>query len=115
MTAVTKIILLASSGNTHQDTDRARMVHHALRKQEKESLHDHYTRTVRSLATQLSLRHKLDPEIDQAMDFTYTLARKLFQTMITNMDWSEESEIRKFQVALNLLSGVLLLHLWDMW
>ena len=31
MTAVTKIILLASSGNTHQDTHRARMVHHALR------------------------------------------------------------------------------------
>ena len=49
------------------------------------------------------------------MDFTYKLDRKLFQTMITNMDWSEESEIRKFQVALSLLSGVLLLHLWDMW
>ena len=31
MTAVTKIMLLASSGNTHQDTHRARMVHHALR------------------------------------------------------------------------------------
>ena len=43
---------------------------------------------------------QLDPEIDQAMDFTYKLARKLFQTMITNMDWSEESEIRKFPVAL---------------
>ena len=33
------------------------------------------------------------------MNFTYKLDRKLFQTMITNMDWSEESEIRKFQVA----------------
>ena len=38
MTAVTKIMLLASSGNTHQDTHRARMVHHVLRQQEKESL-----------------------------------------------------------------------------
>ena len=38
MTAVTKIMLLASSGNTHQDTHRARMIHHALRQQEKESL-----------------------------------------------------------------------------
>ena len=100
MTAVTKIMLLASSGNTHQDTHRARMVHHVLRQQEKESLHDYYTRTVRSLATQLSLGHKLDPEIDQAMDFTYKLDRKLFQLMITNMDWLEESELRKFQVAL---------------
>ena len=100
MTAVTKIMLLASSGNSHQDTHRARMVHHALRQQEKESLHDYYTRTARSLATQLSLGHKLDPEIDQAMDFTYKLDRKLFQPMITNMDWLEESELRKFQVAL---------------
>ena len=33
MTAVTKIMLLASFGNTHQDTHRARMVH-----QDKESL-----------------------------------------------------------------------------
>ena len=98
MTAATKIIFLASSGNTHQDTHRARMVHHALRQQEKESLHDYYTRTVRSLATQLSLGHKL--EIDQAMDFTYKLDRKLFQPMITSMDWLEESELRKFQVAL---------------
>ena len=70
------------------------MVHHALRQQDKESLHDYYTRTARSLATQLSLGHKLDPETDQAMD------RKLFQPMITNMDWLEESELRKYQVAL---------------
>ena len=34
------------------------------------------------------------------MDFTYKLDRKLFQPMITNMDWLEESELRKFQVAL---------------
>ena len=79
MTAVTKIMLLASSGNTHQDTHRARMIHHALRQQEKESLQDYYTRTTRSLATQVSLGHKLGPEIDQAMDFTYKLDRKSFQ------------------------------------
>ena len=34
------------------------------------------------------------------MDFTYKLDRKLFQPMITNMDWLEESELRKYQVAL---------------
>ena len=34
------------------------------------------------------------------MDFTYKLDRKSFLPMITNMDWLEESEIRKFQVAL---------------
>ena len=34
------------------------------------------------------------------MDFTYKLDRKLFQPLITNMDWLEESELRKFQVAL---------------
>ena len=75
------------------------MVHHALRQQDKESLHDYYTRTARSLATKLSLGHKLDPETDQAMDFTYKLDRKLFQPMITNMDWLEEFELRKYQVA----------------
>ena len=40
MTAVTL------SGNTHQDTHRARMIHHALRQQEKEDLQDYYTRTI---------------------------------------------------------------------
>ena len=34
------------------------------------------------------------------MDFTYKLDRKTFQTMITNMNWIEDLEIRKFQVAL---------------
>ena len=66
----------------------------------KESLQDYYTRTIRSLATQVSLGHKLDPDIDQAMDFTYKLDRISFQPMITNMDWLEVSEIRKFQMAL---------------
>ena len=74
------------------------MIHHALRQQEKESLQDYYTRTVRSLTTQVSLEHKLNPEIYQEMDFTYK--NKSLQPMITNIDWSEESEIRKFQVAL---------------
>ena len=34
------------------------------------------------------------------MEFTYKLDKKLFQTMITNMDWIEKSEIRKYEVAL---------------
>ena len=55
---------------------------------------------MRSLATQSSLGYKIDADIDQAMDFTYKLDRKSFQTMIINMDWIEESEIRKFQMAL---------------
>ena len=55
---------------------------------------------MRSLATQLSLGYKADADIDQATEFTYKVDRKIFQTMITNMDWIEESEIRKFQVAL---------------
>ena len=54
---------------------------------------------MRSLATQLSLGYKTNADIDQAMDFTYKLDRKIFQNMITNMDWIEESEIRKFQLA----------------
>ena len=100
MVAVTKIMTLASSGNVHQDTHRARMIHHAIRQNDKESLQDYYSRTTRSLATQHLLGHKLDTDIDQAMDFTYKLDRKIFQTMITNMDWLEESEIRKHQIAL---------------
>ena len=40
------------------------------------------------------------------MDFTYILDRKIFQTMITNMDWLEESEIRKHQIALRTDSAV---------
>ena len=55
---------------------------------------------MRSLATQNSLCHKLDLDIDEAMDFTYKLDRKIFQAMITNMDWLKESEIKKQQVAL---------------
>ena len=100
MIAVTKIMLLSSSGNMHQDTHRARMTYNALRQNEKESLQDYYSRTMRSLATQVSLGYKPDADIDQAMDFTYKLDRKFFQTMITNMDWIEESEIKKYQVAL---------------
>ena len=99
MTAVTKIMLLSSSGNLHQDTHRARMIYNALRQNEKESLQDYYYRTMRSLATQSSLGYKTNADIDQAMDFIYKLDRKIFQNMITNMDWIEESEIRKFQVA----------------
>ena len=76
------------------------MIYNALRQNEKESLQDYYHRTMRSLATQSSLGYKIDADIDQAMNFTYKLDRKTFQTMITNMDWIEESEIRKFQMAL---------------
>ena len=54
---------------------------------------------MRSLATQLSLGHKLDPDINQ-LDFAYKLDRNFFQIMIINMDWIEESKIRKYQVAL---------------
>ena len=38
MTAVTKIMLLSSSGNSHQGTHRARMIFNASRQNEKESL-----------------------------------------------------------------------------
>ena len=61
---------------------------------------------MRSIATQASLGYKPDADIDLAMDFTYKLDRKLFQTMITNMDWIEESEIRKYQVALRADSTI---------
>ena len=77
-----------------------------LTEPEKESLQDYYTSTIRSLATQVSLGHKLDPEIDQAMDFTYKLDRKSFQSMITYMDWLEVSAIRKFQVALKANNAI---------
>ena len=100
MTAVTKIMLLSSSGNLHQDTHRARMIYNVLGQSGKEGLQDYYYRTMRSLATQSSLGYKTDADIDEAMDFTYKLDRKIFQTMITNMDWIEESEIGKFQLAL---------------
>ena len=61
---------------------------------------------MRSIAAQVSLGYKPDADIDQAMDFTYKLDRKLFQTMITNMDWIEQSEIRKYQVALRADSTI---------
>ena len=80
MTAVTKIMLLSSSGNLHQDTHRARMIYNALRQNEKESLQDYYCRTMRLLATQSSLGYKTNADIDQAMDFTYKLDRKYFIT-----------------------------------
>ena len=82
------------------------MIYNALREIEKESLQDYYSRTMRSLATQVSLGYKPDANIDQAMDFTHKLDRKLFQTMIRNMDWIEESEIRKYQVALRADSTI---------
>ena len=107
MIAVTKIMTPPSSGNRHQDTHQARMMHHAIRQNDKESLQDYYySRTTRSLATQQLLGNKLDPDIDQAIDFTYKLDRKIFQTMITNMDRLEESEIRKHQIALRTDSAV---------
>ena len=84
----------------------ARMIYNALRQNEKESLQDYYSRTMRSIATQVSLGYKPDADIDQAMDFTYKLERKLFQTMITNMDWIEEAEIRKYEVALRADSTI---------
>ena len=93
--AVTKIMTLVSSGNKHQDTHRARMMHHAIRQNDKKSLQDYYSRTTRILATQHPLGNKLDPDIDLAMNFTYKLDRNIFQTMIMDMDWLEESEIRK--------------------
>ena len=55
---------------------------------------------MRSLATQSSLGYKINADIDQATDFSYKLDRRTFQTMITNMDWIEESGIRKFLTAL---------------
>ena len=96
MIAVTKIMLLSSSGNVHEDTHQARLIYNTLRQNEKESLQDYYSRTMRSIATQVSLGYKPDADIDQAMDFTTKLHRKLFQTMIMNMDWIEKSEIRKY-------------------
>ena len=106
MIAVTKIMTPPSSGNRHQDIHQTRMMHHAIRQNDKESLQDYYSRTTRSLATQQLLGNKLDPDIDQAIDFTYKLDRKIFQTMITNMDRLEESEIRKHQIALRTDSAV---------
>ena len=97
MIAVTKITKLYSSENVRQDTHRARMIYNALRQNEREILQYYYSRTMRSIATQASLGYKPDADIDLAMDFTYKLDRKLFQNMITNMDWIEESEIRKYQ------------------
>ena len=41
---------------------------------------------MRSLATQSSLGYKIDADIDQAIDFTYKLDKKTFQTMISNID-----------------------------
>ena len=64
MTAVTNIMLLSSSGKLHQDTHRARMIYNALHQNERESLQDYYYRTMRSLATQLSLGYKTDADID---------------------------------------------------
>ena len=81
------------------------MIHHALHQNEKESLQDYCSRTLRSLANQNFLGHKLDPDIDQAMDFTYKVDRKFFQSMITNMDRLEEAEIRKHEVALRTDDG----------
>ena len=104
--AITKIMLLSSSGNVYQDTHRARMIHNPLRQNEKKRLQDYYSRTMTSIARQVSLGYKSDADIDQAMDFTYKLDRKLFQTMITNVDWIEESETRKYQVALRADSTV---------
>ena len=43
MIAVTKIMLLSSSGIVHQDTHRERMIYNALRQNEKESLQDYYS------------------------------------------------------------------------
>ena len=106
MIAVTKIMLLSPSGNVHQGTHRARMIYSALRQNEKESLKDYYSWTMKSLATQVSLGYMPDANIDQPMDFTYKLDRKLFNTMITKMDWIDESEIRKYQVALRADSTV---------
>ena len=62
MIAVTKIIILASSGKKHQDTHRARMMHHAIRQNDKESLQDYYSRTTKSLATQHLLSYKPDSD-----------------------------------------------------
>ena len=100
MLAAIKVMMLSSSGNTHQDAHRARMIDHALHWGEKESLQDYYTRTLRSQTYQNSLGHKLDLDIDQTLDFTYKLDRKFIQLMITNMDSLEEAEIRKHQTAL---------------
>ena len=78
MLAVTKVIMMSSSGNKHQDTHRARMHHHALRQADIEPLQDYYARTNRSLSNQTSLGHIIDKDIDQALDFTYKLDRKYF-------------------------------------
>ena len=79
------------------------MMHHAIRQNDKESLQDYYLRTTRSLATQHLFGNKLDADIDQALDFTYKLDRRIFQTMITkNKEYglAGGSEIRKDQIAL---------------
>ena len=55
----------------------------------------YYLRTTRSLATQHLFGNKLDPDIDQALDFTYKLDRKIFQTMITkNKEYGLAGRIR---------------------
>ena len=74
MIAVRKIMTLASSGNKYQDTHTP---------SDKMTMQDYYSRTTRSLGTQHLLGKKLNPDIDQAMDVTYKLDRKIFQTMIT--------------------------------
>ena len=71
------------------------MMHHAIRQNDKESLQDYYLRTTRSLATQHLFGNKLDADIDQALDFTYKLDRKIFQTMITkNKEYGLAGRIR---------------------
>ena len=62
----------------------------------------YYNKIIRNTSIS-GLGHKLDPDIDQAMDFTCKLDRKLFQPMITKMDWLEESKIREYQVQLFML------------
>ena len=41
MLAVTKVIMLSSSGDTHQDTHRTQIIHHALHQGEIENLKDY--------------------------------------------------------------------------
>ena len=54
------------------------MIYNALRQNEKENLQDYYSRTMRSIATQVSIGYKPDADINQAIDFTYKLDRKLW-------------------------------------
>ena len=98
-------MLLPSSGIVHQDTHRARIIDNALRQNKKESLQHYYSRTVRLLATQVSFGYRPDADIDQATDFTYKVDRKKI-SMITNLDWIKESEIRKYHVALRADSRI---------